>query len=71
MLASAGVVSEPHLRSWQESIIVEVPSMADMDFPAPTVGFVLTHFLVVADQDRSRDGMSRYCAPRRYLSETR
>ena len=28
--------------------------MADTDFPAPTQGFVLTHFLVVADQDRSR-----------------
>ena len=28
--------------------------MADMDFPAPTEGFVVTHFLVVADQDRSR-----------------
>jgi lactoylglutathione lyase len=25
------------------------------DFPAPKDGFVLTHFLVVADQDRSRD----------------
>jgi lactoylglutathione lyase len=25
------------------------------DFPAPAVGFVLTHFLVVADQDRSRE----------------
>lgn len=25
------------------------------DFPAPTEGFVLTHFLVVADQDRSRE----------------
>lgn len=25
------------------------------DFPAPTEGFVLTHFLVVSDQDRSRD----------------
>ncbi|MBV9278691.1 MAG: hypothetical protein JOZ41_01290 [Chloroflexi bacterium] len=24
------------------------------DFPAPTEGFVLTHFLVVSDQDRSR-----------------
>jgi len=24
-------------------------------FPAPKEGFVLTHFLVVADQDRSRD----------------
>jgi lactoylglutathione lyase len=25
------------------------------DFPAPKVGFVLTHVLVVADPDRSRD----------------
>lgn len=25
------------------------------DFPAPTEGLVLTHFLVVSDQDRSRD----------------
>jgi catechol 2,3-dioxygenase-like lactoylglutathione lyase family enzyme len=25
------------------------------DFPAPTNGFVVTHFLVVADQDRSRE----------------
>ena len=25
------------------------------DFPAPREGFVLTHFLVVADQDRSRE----------------
>ena len=25
------------------------------DFPAPKDGFVLTHFLVVADQVRSRD----------------
>ena len=24
------------------------------DFPAPSDGFVLTHFLVVSDQDRSR-----------------
>jgi catechol 2,3-dioxygenase-like lactoylglutathione lyase family enzyme len=29
--------------------------MALEDFPAPTEGFVLTHFLVVSDQDRSRD----------------
>lgn len=28
--------------------------MADEEFPAPAEGFVLTHFLVVADQDRSR-----------------
>jgi catechol 2,3-dioxygenase-like lactoylglutathione lyase family enzyme len=25
------------------------------DFPAPQQGFVITHFLVVADQDRSRE----------------
>ena len=25
------------------------------DFPAPKVGFVITHVLVVADPDRSRD----------------
>jgi lactoylglutathione lyase len=25
------------------------------DFPTPSVGFVLTHFLVVSDQDRSRE----------------
>jgi lactoylglutathione lyase len=25
------------------------------DFPAPKEGFVITHFLVVADQDRSRE----------------
>ena len=29
--------------------------MALEDFPAPSEGFVLTHFLVVSDQDRSRD----------------
>jgi catechol 2,3-dioxygenase-like lactoylglutathione lyase family enzyme len=29
--------------------------MSPDDFPAPTEGFVLTHFLVVADQDRSRE----------------
>lgn len=28
--------------------------MSANDFPAPSAGFVLTHFLVVADQDRSR-----------------
>jgi catechol 2,3-dioxygenase-like lactoylglutathione lyase family enzyme len=26
-----------------------------MDFPAPSEGFVITNFLVVSDQDRSRD----------------
>jgi lactoylglutathione lyase len=29
--------------------------MAGNDFPAPQSGFVVTHFLVVSDQDRSRD----------------
>jgi len=29
--------------------------MSQDDFPAPESGFVLTHFLVVSDQDRSRD----------------
>lgn len=28
--------------------------MTDSDFPAPSEGFLLTHFLVVSDQDRSR-----------------
>ncbi|TME15311.1 MAG: VOC family protein, partial [Chloroflexi bacterium] len=30
-------------------------SIRPEDFPAPRDGFVLTHFLVVSDQDRSRD----------------
>jgi lactoylglutathione lyase len=29
--------------------------MSQDDFPQPDTGFVVTHFLVVADQDRSRD----------------
>jgi lactoylglutathione lyase len=29
--------------------------MSQDEFPAPAEGFVVTHFLVVADQDRSRD----------------
>jgi len=32
----------------------EVP-MTETDFPAPQSGFVVTHFLVVSDQDRSRE----------------
>jgi len=28
-------------------------------FPAPTEGFIITHLLIVADQDRSRDFYSR------------
>ena len=27
----------------------------DLEFPAPQTGFVVTHFLVVSDQDRSRE----------------
>lgn len=30
-----------------------------MDFPAPESGFVVTHFLVVSDQDRSREFYQR------------
>lgn len=33
--------------------------MSDSDFPAPETGFVITHFLVVSDQDRSRDFYTR------------
>jgi lactoylglutathione lyase len=33
--------------------------MSDSDFPAPETGFVVTHFLVVSDQDRSRDFYTR------------
>jgi len=33
--------------------------MTDAEFPAPESGFVLTHFLVVSDQDRSRDYYQR------------
>src|SRR5260370_32226266 len=29
--------------------------MTDNEFPDPQSGFVVTHFLVVSDQDRSRD----------------
>jgi catechol 2,3-dioxygenase-like lactoylglutathione lyase family enzyme len=29
--------------------------MADAEFPEPAGGFVVTHFLVVSDQDRSRE----------------
>jgi catechol 2,3-dioxygenase-like lactoylglutathione lyase family enzyme len=29
--------------------------MKPEDFPAPSQGFVITHFLVVSDQDRSRE----------------
>jgi lactoylglutathione lyase len=33
--------------------------MPDSDFPAPETGFVVTHFLVVSDQDRSREYYQR------------
>jgi catechol 2,3-dioxygenase-like lactoylglutathione lyase family enzyme len=29
--------------------------MTDNEFPAPQSGFMVTHFLVVSDQDRSRE----------------
>jgi hypothetical protein len=29
--------------------------MTDSEFPGPQEGFVVTHFLVVSDRDRSRD----------------
>jgi lactoylglutathione lyase len=34
---------------------IKEAQMSPEDFPAPASGFVLTHFLVVSDQDRSRD----------------
>jgi lactoylglutathione lyase len=40
--------------SWQYQPGGRLP-MTDAEFPAPAAGFVLTHFLVVADQDRSRE----------------
>jgi hypothetical protein len=33
--------------------------MASEDFPAPSEGFVLTHFIVAADVGRSRDFYTR------------
>lgn len=41
--------------------------MADQDFPAPADGFVLTHFLVVEDQDRSREWYERVLGARTVL----
>ncbi len=41
--------------------------MTDLDFPAPAEGFVLTHFVVVADQDRSRDWYERVLGARTVL----
>jgi lactoylglutathione lyase len=41
--------------------------MADAEFPAPTEGFVLTHFLVVSDQDRSRQWYERVLGARTVL----
>jgi hypothetical protein len=45
--------------------------VVDMDFPAPTEGFVLTHFLVVAISIDHGDGTSGCSEPRRYSSKTR
>src|SRR5947207_3000764 len=36
----------------------------DLDFPAPAEGFVLTHFVVVSDQDRSREWYERVLGAR-------
>jgi lactoylglutathione lyase len=33
--------------------------MSQDDYPAPATGFVVTHFLVVSDQDRSREYYQR------------
>ena len=38
---------------------MHTPPLIDPDFPAPTEGFVVTHLLIVADQDRSRDFYTR------------
>jgi catechol 2,3-dioxygenase-like lactoylglutathione lyase family enzyme len=44
------VSAEPRAQiGWQED------PMTNPDFPAPSEGFVLTHFLVVSDPDRSRE----------------
>jgi lactoylglutathione lyase len=54
------------VRSWARKLHPPLPaaaraltrtaaSMMPTDFPAPHDGFVITHFLVVSDQDRSRD----------------
>ncbi|MFW6203351.1 MAG: VOC family protein [Actinomycetota bacterium] len=41
--------------------------MAQAEFPAPTEGFVITHFLVVEDQDRARDWYERVLGARTVL----
>jgi len=46
------------IRSWHVLIDLALRRrhiVSSNEFPAPTEGFVLTHFLVVSDQDRSRD----------------
>src|SRR5260370_39820349 len=42
-------------RATRALLNLRVFRMNQDDFPAPKDGFVLTHFLVVADQDRSRE----------------
>src|SRR5216684_1959863 len=39
------------------------------DFPAPKDGFVITHFLVVSDQDRSRDFYQDLLGGRRIIEK--
>ena len=41
--------------------------MAEAEFPAPTEDFVLTHFLVAEDQDRSRQWYERVLGARTVL----
>jgi lactoylglutathione lyase len=50
-LTPGGTSQDP---GWQYRLGGRLP-MADAQFPEPATGFVLTHFLVVADQDRSRE----------------
>src|SRR5215467_4220348 len=50
----------PSWLSWSHHRSAPLPAhwrfpMSQDDFPAPQAGFVVTHFLVVSDQDRSRE----------------
>lgn len=52
-----GICSDGDLMEgrWREGHSTEVMVMAKPEFPAPEEGMVLTHLLIVEDQDRSRD----------------
>ena len=45
--------------------------MTESEFPAPQSGFVVTHFLVVSDQDRSREFYRSVFGPRCSSNVTR